>query len=151
MGTRQVAIGSLGSLGGNIDKPQKISKVFSARCSKQRQLNKLSQKQPTSGAGILLWLNWNDIQTGINTFRMPGDFWRICSPCAPAEARRWILFDFSQGNLENLVGNLKGILRIFLIHWTKALKFRGKFRGIFRKSVARKNISCKIHSADVPP
>ena len=32
------------------------------------------------------------------------------SPCAPAEARRWILIDSSQGNL---VGNLAGFLREF--------------------------------------
>ena len=59
-----------------------------------------------------------------------------CSPCAPAEARRWIFFDFSQGNLENLVGNLEGILRdFFLTHRTKAQKFRGKFRSIFRNKI----------------
>ena len=45
-------------------------------------------------------------------------------------------FDFSQGNLENLVGNLEGIFRgIFLIHRTKAQNFRGKFRSIFRKKI----------------
>ena len=60
----------------------------------------------------------------------------VSSPCAPAEARRWIFFDFSQGNLENLVGNLEGIFRgFFLIHRTKAHKFRGKFRSIFRTKI----------------
>ena len=45
-------------------------------------------------------------------------------------------FDFSQGNLENLAGNLEGIFRgFFLTHRTKAQKFRGKFRGIFRKKI----------------
>ena len=45
-------------------------------------------------------------------------------------------FDFSQGNLENLVGNLEGIFRgFFLTHRTKAQKFRGKFRSIFRKKI----------------
>ena len=59
-----------------------------------------------------------------------------CSPCAPAEARRWTFFDFSQGNLENLVGNLEGIFRRFsLSHRTKAQTFRGKFRCIFRKKI----------------
>ena len=42
---------------------------------------------------------------------------------------------FLQGNLENLVGNLEGILRgFFLTHRTKAQKIRGKFRSIFRSS-----------------
>ena len=59
-----------------------------------------------------------------------------CSPCAPAEARRWNFFDFSQGNLENVVGNLEGILRdFFLTHRTEAQNFRGKFRSIFRKKI----------------
>ena len=45
-------------------------------------------------------------------------------------------FYFSLGNLENLVGNLEGILRgFFLTHRTKAQKFRGKFRSIFRKKI----------------
>ena len=45
-------------------------------------------------------------------------------------------FDFSQGNLENLVGNLEGIFRgFFLTHRTKAQKFRGKLRSIFRKKL----------------
>ena len=56
--------------------------------------------------------------------------------CAPAEARRGILFDFSQGNLENLVGNLEEIFRgFFLTHRTKAQKFQGKFWSIFRKKI----------------
>ena len=47
-----------------------------------------------------------------------------------------ISFYFSQGNLENLVGNLEGIFRgFFLTHRTKAQKFRGKFRSIFRKKI----------------
>ena len=58
------------------------------------------------------------------------------SPCAPAEAHRWIFFAFSQGNLGNLVGNLEGIFRgFFLTHRTKAQKFRGKFRSIFRTKI----------------
>ena len=45
-------------------------------------------------------------------------------------------FDSSQGNLENLVGNLEGIFRgFFLTHRTKAQKFRGKFWSIFRKKI----------------
>ena len=45
-------------------------------------------------------------------------------------------FDFSQGNLENLVGNLEGIFRGFcLTHRTKAQTFRGKFRSIFHKKI----------------
>ena len=45
-------------------------------------------------------------------------------------------FDFSQGNLGNLVGNLVGILwGFFLTHRTKAQKFRGKFRSFFRKKI----------------
>ena len=45
-------------------------------------------------------------------------------------------FDFSHGNLENLVGNLEGIFQgFFLTHRTKAQKFRGKFRSIFRKKI----------------
>ena len=63
-------------------------------------------------------------------------------------------FDFSQGNLENLVGNLEGIFRgFFLTHRTKAQNFRENSGAFFvRKFVARKkNLSCKIHSADVPP
>ena len=45
-------------------------------------------------------------------------------------------FDFSQGILENFVGNLEGIFRgFFLTHRTKAQKFRGKFRSIFRKKI----------------
>ena len=44
-------------------------------------------------------------------------------------------FDFSQGNLENLVGNLEGIFRHFLTHRTKAQKIRGKIRSIFRKKI----------------
>ena len=45
-------------------------------------------------------------------------------------------FDFPQGNLENLVGNLEGIFRgFFLTHRTKAQKFRGKFRSILRKKI----------------
>ena len=45
-------------------------------------------------------------------------------------------FDFSQGNLENLVGNLEGIFRgFFLTHRTKLQKFRGKFRSIFRNKI----------------
>ena len=49
-------------------------------------------------------------------------------------------FDFSQGNLENLVGNLEGIFRgFFLTHRTKAQQFWGKLRSVFRKKfVARK-------------
>ena len=47
-----------------------------------------------------------------------------------------IFFDFSQGNLENFVGNLEGIFRgFFLTHRTKAQTFRGKFRSIFRKKI----------------
>ena len=45
-------------------------------------------------------------------------------------------FDFSPGNLENLVGNLEGIFRgFFLTHRTKAQNIRGKFRSIFRKKI----------------
>ena len=42
---------------------------------------------------------------------------------------------------------------IFLTHRIKAQKFRGKLRSIFRKKIrsSKKNLSCKIHSADVPP
>ena len=67
-------------------------------------------------------------------------------------------FIFSQGNLGNLVGNLVGNLAgnfvgFFLSHRIKAQKFRGKFRSIFREKIrsSNKNLSCKIHSADVPP
>ena len=60
----------------------------------------------------------------------------ISSPCAPAEARRRFFFYFSQGNLDNWVGNLEGIFRgFFLTHRTKAQKFRGKFRSIFHKKI----------------
>ena len=47
---------------------------------------------------------------------------------------------FSQGNLENFVGNLEGIFRgFFLTHRTRAQKFRGNFGAFFvRKFVARK-------------
>ena len=43
--------------------------------------------------------------------------------------------------------------RYFLTHRIKAQTFRGKFRDIFRKKIrsSKKNLSCKIHSADVPP
>ena len=53
-----------------------------------------------------------------------------------------LCFDFSQGNLENLVGKLEGIFRgFFLTHRTKAQNFRGKFRSIFRKKIrGSKNI-----------
>ena len=41
---------------------------------------------------------------------------------------------------------------IFLTHRTKAQKFWGIFRSIFRKKIcSSKKLSCKIHSADVPP
>ena len=44
-------------------------------------------------------------------------------------------FDFSQGNLENLVGNLEGIFRgFFLTHRIKAQKFRSIFREKIRSS-----------------
>ena len=41
----------------------------------------------------------------------------------------------------------------FLTHRIKAHNFRGKFRDIFRKKIrsSKKTLSCKIHSADVPP
>ena len=56
-------------------------------------------------------------------------------PCAPAEARRWFFFDFSQGNLENLVGNLEGIFRDFSDPRNKGSNISGKN---VRKFVARK-------------
>ena len=53
-------------------------------------------------------------------------------------------FDFSQGNLENLAGNLEGIFRgFFLTHRTKAQKFRGEFRSIFCTKIrGSKKIFC---------
>ena len=64
----------------------------------------------------------------------------ICSSCAPAEARRWIFFIFSQGNLESLVGNLEGIFWDFF--WPTEQKYRRKFRSIFCKKIrsSKKNI-----------
>ena len=60
----------------------------------------------------------------------------ISSPCAPAEARRWFFFDFSQRNLESLVGNLAGNYPgFFLTHRTKPRKFRGNYRSIFREKI----------------
>ena len=59
----------------------------------------------------------------------------------------FLFFDFSHGDLA-------GILRDFLLtHRIKAHDCRGKFWGIFRKKIrsSEKNLSCKIHSADVPP
>ena len=50
-------------------------------------------------------------------------------------------FDFSQGNLENLVGNWREFCGIFMTHRTKAQKFRGNFRIIFRNKIrSSKNI-----------
>ena len=62
------------------------------------------------------------------------------SPCAPAEARRWIFFDVSQGDLENLVGNLEGIFRDFFWPTEQRLKKFGENFGAFfiRRFVARK-------------
>ena len=61
---------------------------------------------------------------------------RIVLPALLQKLVGEFFFDFSQGNLENLVGNLEGIFRgFFLAHRTKAQKFRGKFRSIFRKKI----------------
>ena len=70
--------------------------------------------------------------------------WRGCI-VLPALLQKLVgefFFDFSQGNLENLVGNLEGIFwGFFLTHRTKAQTFRGKFRSIFRKKIrGSKNI-----------
>ena len=54
-----------------------------------------------------------------------------CSPCAPAEARRWIFFDFSQGNLENLVGSLEGFSGIFSDPQTKGSNISGEISEHF--------------------
>ena len=83
---------------------------------------------------------WSFIENGmahLMLFSPPSlSFPPLYSPCAPAEARRWIFFDFSQGNLENWVGNLEGIFRgFFLTHRTKAQNFGEKFRSIFRKKI----------------
>ena len=63
-------------------------------------------------------------------------------------------FDFSQGNLENLVGNLEGIFRGFFSDpQNKGSNISGKISEHFsyENSWLEKNLSCKIHSADVPP
>ena len=64
----------------------------------------------------------------------------VFSPCTPAEARQWIFFDFSKGNLENLVGNLEGIFWGFFWPTEQRLKKFGENFGAFfvRKFVARK-------------
>ena len=52
------------------------------------------------------------------------------------------------------MGNLAGILRdLFWTHKIKAQTFRGKYRSVFREKFrsSKKNISCKLRSADVPP
>ena len=54
------------------------------------------------------------------------------SPCAPAEARRWIFFWFFAGKFGKFSGKFGGnFAGFFLTHRTKAQKFRGKFRSIF--------------------
>ena len=54
------------------------------------------------------------------------------SPGAPAEARRWIFFDFGEGNL---AGNFTGILWDFFWPTKKGSNFAGKFRSIFREKI----------------
>ena len=67
-----------------------------------------------------------------------------CSPSAPAEARRWIFFDFGEGIF---AGHLAHIFREFCFrsHTVKAQKYRGKFRSIFREKI---RASKKIFRAD---
>ena len=62
-------------------------------------------------------------------------------------------FDFSQGILGNLVGNLAGILwEFFSTHRAKAQKLRRRFRSIFRKKIRsseKKNLSCHLNGKEI--
>ena len=59
-----------------------------------------------------------------------------CSPCAPAEARRWIFFWFFAGKFGKFSGKFGGnFAGFFLTHRTKAQKFRGKLRSILRNKI----------------
>ena len=60
-------------------------------------------------------------------FRSPNSAIHLCSPCAPAEARRWIFFIFSQGNFGNFSGTFGGNFpRIFSDPQNKGSKILGK-------------------------
>ena len=59
------------------------------------------------------------------------------SPCAPAEARRWIFLIFRR-EIWKFSGKFGGnFVGFFLTHRTKAQKIRGKFRSIFHKKIRR--------------
>ena len=117
-------------------------KIVLRACFKQT----LAHISTSTFVGISRWATFQDLLysprhllTAGSQSPLPRKFRKKSEKVLPALLQKLVgelfFFDFSQGNLENLVGIWREFCGIFLTHREKAQKFRGKFRSVFRNKI----------------